>query len=143
MSVARILANKGRCVVLTRPHRTLHDVAKELVLHRIAALVVVDADDNVVGLISEREIIKALASRGPEALFDPVWKHMDADPRFASETDTIDQTMETMTRERRRHLPVMRDSRLSGIVSIGDVVKSRLDAIEAERAALQTYIATA
>ena len=142
MSVARILARKGRCVVTTRPGRTLHEVAKELVLHNIGALVVVDANDDVLGLISERNIVEAFASRGIDALLDSASSHMEANPRFAHEDDTVDQTMETMTLERRRHLPVLRDGRLSGIVSIGDVVKYRLDAIEAERSELREYIAT-
>lgn len=142
MSVARILAAKGRCVVTIRPRLPLHEVAKELVLHNIGALVVTDANDEVVGLISERNIVEALASRGIDAMSDPASSHMDANPRFAHEDDTVDQTMETMTVERRRHLPVLRDGRLSGIVSIGDVVKYRIDAIEAERRELREYIAT-
>ena len=86
------------------------------------AIVVVDANDEVVGLISERKIVEAEASRGIDALHNGVASHMDATPHFAHENDTVDQTMETVALERRRHLPVLRDGRLSGIVSIGDVV---------------------
>jgi CBS domain-containing protein len=142
MSVAHILAKKGRCVVTVGTGRTLHEVAKELVLHNIGALVVVDANDHVVGLISERNVVEAFASRGIDAMFDSASSHMDTNPRFAHEDDSVDQTMETMTLERRRHLPVLRDGRLAGIVSIGDVVKYRIDAIEAERSELREYIAT-
>ena len=81
-------------------------------------------------------------SRGINALFDAASSHMDTNPRAASENDTVDQTMEIKTPERRRHLPVLREGRLSGIVSIGDVVKHRIDAIEAERLALRENITT-
>ena len=140
MSVAQILAKKGRCVVTTRPERTLHEVAKELMLHNVGAVVVVDANDDVVGLISERNVVEAFASRGINALSDAASSHMGANLRFAHENDTVDETMETMTLERRRHLPVLRDCRLSGIISIGDIVKYRIDAIEAERLELREHI---
>ena len=143
MTVARILAEKGRCVVTTRPHRTLHEIAEELARHRIGALVVVDANDEILGLICERDIVAAIAHNGPNALFDSVAIHMTANPRVAREEDTIDATMETMTMERRRHLPVLSGGRLCGLVSIGDVVKYRIQAIEFEHKALRDYIATA
>ncbi len=142
MSIAQILNKKGRCVATTRPERTLHDIAKELVLRNIGALVVIDANDDVIGLISERHVVEALASRGIDALSDAASSHMDTTPRVAHEDDTVDQTMETMTLERRRHLPVLCEGRLSGIVSIGDVVKHRIDAIEAERSEMREYITT-
>lgn len=143
MTVARILANKGRDVVTTQPERSLQEISGELLLHRIGALVVVDANDAVVGLISERDIVEAVAAHGPDALRDTASRHMAADPRTANENDTVDQTMTTMTLERRRHLPVLRDGRLVGLVSIGDVVKYRIEAIEREQEALRIYIATA
>ncbi len=143
MTVASILAAKGRCVVTTRPHRTLQQASAELTLHKIGALVVTDANDEVVGLISERDIVAAIANRGADALFDTVAQHMQTNLKLAAEDDTVDSTMETMTVERRRHLPVLCDGRLTGLVSIGDVVKYRIELIETEQRALRDYIATA
>ncbi|MBI1868776.1 MAG: CBS domain-containing protein [Methylocystis sp.] len=143
MTVASILATKGRCVVTTRPNRTLQQASAELTLHKIGALVVVDANDDVVGVISERDVVAAIASRGSDALLDTVAQHMQTNLKIAAEDDTVDATMETMTVERRRHLPVLREGRLTGLVSIGDVVKYRIELIETEHQALRDYIATA
>jgi CBS domain-containing protein len=143
MSVAHILARKGVAVVTVTPRRTLLDASAEMASRGIGALVVVDFEDEVVGLIAERDIVSAIARHGVDALFDEVSRHMTADPMSVSEDDSVDATMEAMTVERRRHLPVMRNGRLTGLVSIGDVVKYRIDEIEAERRALRDYIATA
>ena len=143
MTVARILAEKGRRVFTTRPERSMQDVALELTRHAVGALVVLDANDEIVGIVSERDIVSAIANHGPSILTDPVAHYMTRNPKVASEDDTIDTTMETMTVERFRHLPVTHNGRLTGIVSIGDVVKHRIEAIEYEHKALRDYIATA
>ncbi|PWB93457.1 CBS domain-containing protein [Methylosinus sporium] len=143
MNVARILARKGAEVVTIAPGRTLLQVAEELTRRGIGALVVVDDDDEVVGLITERDIVGAIARRGVEALCDEVARFMTVDPMSISEDHTLEATMEAMTVERRRHLPVLREGRLAGLVSIGDVVKCRIDEIESERQELRAYIATA
>ncbi len=143
MTVARILANKGRNVVTTPPHRTLLEISRELLRHQIGAMVIADANGEVVGLISERDIVEAIASHGPDALSGAASRYMVTNPRTVSESDTVDETMTTMTLERRRHLPVLRDGRLVGLVSIGDVVKYRIEAIEREQEELRIYIATA
>lgn len=143
MSVARILARKGNEVVTTAPHRTLLDVSAELTRRGIGALVVVNFEDEVVGLIAERDIVGAVARHGVEALYHEVSRHMIVNPKMVADVDSVDATMEAMTVGRRRHLPVLRDGRLAGLVSIGDVVKYRIDEIEAERRALREYIATA
>lgn len=143
MNVARILARKGGEVATTTPGRTLLDVAAELTSRGIGALVVVDIDEEVVGLIAERDIVGAIARYGVEALFDEVSRHMTVNPKSIVEDDSVDSTMEAMTHGRRRHLPVLRNGRLAGIVSIGDVVKYRIDEIETERQELRHYIATA
>ena len=143
MTVARILADKGRCVVTTRPERTLQEISVELTRHSIGALVVNDANDEIVGLVSERDVVVTVARRGPDALSDAVRQHMTINPRVVSEDDTVEFAMETMTMKRQRHLPVMHGGRLSGLVSIGDVVKHRIEAIEHERKGLRDYIATA
>jgi CBS domain-containing protein len=143
MTVARILANKGRSVVTTLPERTLQEVSVELMRHGIGALVVVDANDDIVGLISERDVVMAVADHGPRALLDAVARHMTANPRAATEDDTVGSTMETITLEHQRHLPVVNNGELTGLISIGDVVKYRLDQIENERKALHDYITKA
>jgi CBS domain-containing protein len=141
MTVARILSLKGRHVVTTHPGRSLREVAEDLVLNRIGAVVVVDDNDEVVGIVSESDVVKAVAARGADVLIEPASHHMAANPPLAREEDPVDDVMETMTRERRRHIPVWRDGRLSGIVSIGDVVKYRIERIEYEHQALREYIA--
>jgi CBS domain-containing protein len=143
MTVARILANKGRSVVTTLPERTLQEVSVELMRHGIGALVVVDANDDIVGLISERDVVVAVAYHGPDALLDAVARHMTANPKAGIEDDTVGSTTETMTLERQRHLPVVNNGELTGLISIGDVVKYRLDQIENERKALHDYITKA
>ena len=140
MTVARILANKGRSVVTTGPDRTLQEVSVELRRRNIGVLVVVDANDGIVGLVSEHDVVAAVARHGANALLDAVARHMRATPRVATEDDTVDSTMETMTLERQRHLPVVHNGCLTGLVSIGDVVKYRIDRIEHERKALHDYI---
>lgn len=143
MTVARILAIKGRDVATTSEERTLREIAVDLTRRGIGALVVVDANGQIVGIISERDIMAAIADRGPEALFEPVARHMTKNPKMAAEDDSVHSTMETMTIGRFRHLPVIDRGRLAGIVSIGDVVKYRIEEIQYEHQALRDYIATA
>ncbi|WP_363349147.1 CBS domain-containing protein [Methylocystis echinoides] len=143
MTVAMILSEKGRHVVTAAPTVTLHHVTQELMRHGIGALVIVDGGGVVVGLISERDVVAAVATGGARALEEPVSNHMQQAPVTAHENDTVDTTMQTMTLERRRHLPVMRDDRLTGLVSIGDVVKYRIRVIEEEHRSMREYIAQA
>jgi CBS domain-containing protein len=143
MTVARILAIKGRDVVTTQPHVSLREAADVLARNRIGAVVVSDASGGVLGILSERDIVRAVSSGGGEALKDPVSRHMTAKVITTTEDDSVEDTMETMTQSRIRHLPVLRDGRLAGMVSIGDVVKIRLEAIETEHKAMREYIANA
>jgi CBS domain-containing protein len=143
MTVATILSEKGRHVVTSPPTMTLREVAQELMRHGIGALVIVDVAGLVVGLISERDLVAAVATHGARALGEPVCDHMQINPVTASENDTIDATMQVMTLERRRHLPVLRETRLAGLVSIGDVVKHRIRVIEEEHRSMREYIAQA
>lgn len=143
MTVSTILAEKGRHVVTAPPHLPLRDVAVELMRHGIGALVIVDSRGELIGLISERDIVAAIATCGADALNEPASEHMQVNPVAAYENDTVDATMETMTLERRRHLPVLREGRLAGLVSIGDVVKYRIRVIEEEHRAMREYIAQA
>ncbi|KAF2991616.1 CBS domain-containing protein [Methylocystis sp. MJC1] len=143
MTVAMILSEKGRHVVTSPPSRTMREVAQELMRHGIGALVIIDGAGEVVGIISERDLVSAIATFGAEALESPVERHMQSNPLTVHENDTVDSTMQTMTLERRRHLPVLRDGRLSGLVSIGDIVKYRIRVIEEEHRSMREYIAQA
>ena len=143
MTVARILATKGRDVITTQPHRTLHEVAKILAEKHIGAIVVTGADHDVVGILSERDIVKAVAKKGASALEDAVSRHMTARVVTTTLSSTINSLMEAMTGGRFRHVPVVQNGRLEGVVSIGDVVAHRLADIETEYQALREYIASA
>ena len=143
MTIARILAAKGRDVVTTQPHRTLAEVAEVLVAKNIGAVVVTDDQGSVIGILSERDIVRALAKRGTAAFNDAVSKHMTAEVITTSEDECVRVAMEKMTNERSRHLPVIRNERLVGLVSIGDMVKHRLAECEYEHKAMREYIATA
>ncbi len=143
MTVAMILSEKGRHVVTCSPTRILREVAQDLIRHGIGALVIVDAGGEVLGIISERDLVGAIAAYGAEALEAPVADYMQCNPVMAEDSDTVDLTMQTMTLQRRRHLPVLREGRLSGLVSIGDVVKYRIRVIEEEHRSMREYIAQA
>jgi CBS domain-containing protein len=142
MIVAQILASKGRDVVSTSPERTIADVARELASRRIGALVVTERG-RLIGIVSERDIVKALGLNGPEILGDPVASIMIRDVVTCRERDKINTVMGRMTQRRFRHLPVVEEGDLVGIVSIGDVVKARIEQVEFEADELRSYIATA
>jgi CBS domain-containing protein len=141
MNVAAILKYKGRAVMTAPPTITLLDVAKRLALRRIGAIVVVDARGELVGIISERDIIRALSEAGPDCLERPVAEIMTRQVVTCRETDTLDELMAMMTARRFRHLPVVTDGDLVGIISIGDVVKHHVAEIEMEATAMRDYIA--
>ena len=143
MTVARILREKGRDVLTTQPHRTLKEVAALLAAKGVGAVVVSDAAIGVLGIISERDIVRAIGRGCASALEEPVSRHMTAKVTTVTERASLDHVMEIMTDQRFRHLPVVEDGRLVGIVSIGDVVKRHVDAIDSERRALREYIASA
>jgi len=142
MQVRHILERKGREVVTTSPETTLEEAARLLKSHRIGALVVTDGDGRVLGIVSERDIVNALAEHGAVCGERPVSEVMTEDLAVCTPEDTTDTLMEVMTRQRVRHLPVIEDGRLAGIVSIGDVVKSRMEEIAFEAEQMKMYIAT-
>jgi CBS domain-containing protein len=142
MIVAQILASKGRDVATTTPSRTISEVVADLTARKIGALVVLERG-RVTGIVSERDIVKAIGHRGAGVLDDPVSSIMTRDVVTCGESDTIDGVMTRMTRRRFRHMPVIEDDELVGIVSIGDVVKARIEEVEHEAGELRTYIATA
>ncbi|MGP0060528.1 MAG: CBS domain-containing protein [Beijerinckiaceae bacterium] len=143
MTVARIIATKGREVVTTQPHRTLKEVTDVLAVRGIGAVVVTDIRGTVHGILSERDIVRAIGRGGAAALDDAVSVHMTSRVITTTEDESVQSAMEKMTNGRFRHVPVIKDGQLAGIVSIGDVVKYRLAVIEHEHSALREYIATA
>jgi CBS domain-containing protein len=143
MSVRAILSNKGRDVATVDPNTDLMSAARQMSERHIGALVVLGVDARVGGIISERDIIHALAQRGAGALSEPVSKVMTRKVATCSENETIPAIMERMTAGKFRHVPVVEEDRLVGIISIGDVVKHRIEEIEHETEALKDYILTA
>ena len=143
MTIARILAAKGRDVVTTEPHRTLAEVAEVLVAKGIGAVVVTDVQGKVIGILSERDIVHAVAKRGSAVFNDAVSMHMTGKVITTSEDVHVQVAMEKMTNGRFRHLPVICHERLVGLVSIGDLVKHRLAECEYEHKAMREYITTA
>jgi CBS domain-containing protein len=143
MLVKTILADKGVDVVTIEPTATLTEAVALLAQNRIGAVVVTGADRRVIGILSERDIVRTLAARGREALAEPVSDSMTRKVVTCAETETIVDIMERMTAGKFRHVPVLEQGRLIGIVSIGDVVKSRLEEMARESDALRDYIRTA
>lgn len=141
MTVASILKIKGSSVVAVQPGNRLNEVAKVLREKRIGAVVVLGPDRRVVGILSERDIIGALAEAGGHALERPAHDFMTADVKTCAPSDSIGHVMEVMTKGRFRHLPVIDNGELVGLVSIGDVVKRRLDEAALEADSLKRYIA--
>jgi CBS domain-containing protein len=143
MTVKAILSRKGNDVITIEPTVTLSDAVKTLADRRIGAVVVVGADRQVAGILSERDIVRAVAQRGPGALQDAVEQVMTRRVVTCSESDTVAAIMERMTQGKFRHLPVVERGKLAGLVSIGDIVKHRLEEMEHESNALREYILTA
>ena len=142
MTVAAILAEKGREVTRATPDITLEAAARQLAEWKIGALVVVDGSDHIVGIVSERDIVRAIAASGAAALEAAVETAMTRKVVTCSDAETINDVMGRMTEGRFRHLPVADDAgHLSGIISIGDVVKARIGQVEREAEEMRAYIA--
>lgn len=140
MNVAAILKAKGSDVVTVGPTATLGEIAILLSERRIGAVVVMQ-DRKVLGIVSERDVVKAVARNGAKALNAPVRDVMTSRVVTCGLNDSIDELMDSMTMGRFRHLPVIEDGELAGIVSIGDVVKHRIAETVMETEALRLYIA--
>jgi CBS domain-containing protein len=140
MLVRHILREKGREVVTISGEAMLSEAARLLARRRIGAVIVRDGDGGVSGILSERDIVRAVSEHSVAALAHSVAMHMTRDVSTCSETDTVDDLMETMTCGRFRHMPVVEDGRLCGIVSIGDVVKTRIEETVREATSLREYI---
>lgn len=140
LSVHGILIRKGAIVFTIEPTDSLANAAKSLANHDIGALVVTDAEGHTVGIISERDIVRALGEKESAAFETSVAEFMTRRVVFCSRRDKLIELMQRMTDGNFRHLPVVEDGRLIGIVSIGDVVKSRLEELEQESDTLREYI---
>jgi CBS domain-containing protein len=143
MTVRAIITLKGRECVTVAPDATLADAARLLAKHRIGALVITGPERRIVGILSERDIVHAMAEKGEIALVLPVSSAMTREVVTCNEDETIPDLMHRMTAGRFRHVPVVERGQLAGIISIGDVVKHRLAELEREHDALREYIATA
>ena len=143
MTVSQILNTKGRKVITAASEQTLLEVARVLAEKRIGAVVIVDSKGKIEGIASERDFVRAIAAKGAKALDCPVGELMTRSVRTCAPDDTEGELMALMTEHRIRHLPVIQEGRLAGMVSIGDVVKFRMEAIEREAEEMKTYIASA
>ena len=140
MKVETMLAVKGDKVVTLRPDATVATVIRMLKLEGIGALVVSEDGEKILGIISERDVVRALVDHGGEVLKMRVAELMTHSVKTCTPEANIKDVMAEMTRSRVRHLPVVRDGKLSGIISIGDVVKNRLEELETETSVLRDYI---
>ena len=140
MLVKNILAGKLGDVVTIEPTAGLTAAVKLLTERRIGAVVILGADRRIVGILSERDIVRALAEQGPTVLNEPVSQVMTREVKTCTANDTIDGLMGRMTTGKFRHMPVVEQEKLIGIVSIGDVVKNRVEDIEHEAEALRDYV---
>ena len=140
MFVRSILLGRRGNVVTIEPTADLAAAVRRLAERRIGALVILGTDHRIAGILSERDIVRALAAHGPTALNKPVGQVMTRDVKTCSEDDTIEGLMGRMTTGKFRHMPVVEQGKLIGIVSIGDVVKNRVEEIEHESEALRDYI---
>ncbi len=143
MMISQVVGDKGDMVFTIPPVETVGAVAAMLHARRVGALVVTEADRRVVGVVSERDIVRVVAEQGAGGLDLPVSHCMTREVMFAAPTDTVDDILARMTDRRVRHFPVCAEGKLVGIVSIGDLVKTRIAETEAEAEGLRAYIAAA
>lgn len=141
MLIAHVIRDKGAAVHTLPVTATLQQAAQELDDKKVGALIVLDGDGELVGVFSERDLVREIARRGTVALTQEVGVAMTRNVVTAHPDETIDECLGRMTDRRVRHLPVLEEVRLVGIISIGDLVKHRIAAAEAEAAAMQAYIA--
>ncbi len=137
MHVKEILHRKGHDIKTIGPDQILEHAAAHMKLEGVGALVVRDAKDKLVGMLSEREIVGAVVDYGPRALQMKVSEFMKAAPATCKPGDTVAATAKVMTQRRVRHMPVMEGAKIVGVISVGDIVKERLEEMELERATLR------
>lgn len=140
MFVSDILSQKGGAVFMVSPTASVAEISQQLSARRIGSVLVLDADGSVAGIVSERDLVRALARHGAKAMELEARQVMTREVVTCDPDDSIDGVMQTMTDGRFRHLPVVRHGELLGLVSIGDVVKARLEEAQHETEALKAYI---
>ncbi len=143
MSVAHILGTKSRDVVSAKSQDTVRSIAQTLTTKRIGAVVILSDTGTIEGIISERDVVRCIAIDGAGALDFKVAKVMTTKVKTCAETDSESELMAMMTENRIRHLPVVHKGKLTGMISIGDLVKFRIEAIEREAADMKAYISNA
>ena len=143
MRINDLLRVKGTRVVTVTPDTNVRQLLQVLAEHGIGAVVVSVDGKSVDGIVSERDVVRAFALRGAAVMSEPVTEIFTAEVRTVAPDTTLDDVMRLMTEHRMRHAPVLVDGALGGLVSIGDVVKHRMDELESERSALSDYITTA
>ncbi|WP_007024800.1 CBS domain-containing protein [Saccharomonospora iraqiensis] len=140
MRIADLLRRKGSTVATVTPDTGVDGLVARLAEHNVGALVVVGPAGEVIGIVSERDVVRGLRERGTDLLATRVGDIMTTDVAGCTPEDSVDELSAVMTRRRIRHVPVLVDGVLAGIVSIGDVVKSRMDELEQDREQLESYI---
>ncbi|MEU4577667.1 MULTISPECIES: CBS domain-containing protein [Nonomuraea] len=140
MLIGTILRGKGSGVTTVAPEATVRDLLDKLAEHNIGAVVVSADGVTIDGIVSERDVVRRLHDRGAAILAEPVSSIMTAEVRTVAPGDRVDELRKIMTTHRVRHMPVVEDGRLVGIVSIGDVVKSAIEELETEKASLVDYL---
>jgi CBS domain-containing protein len=140
MRIGDILRSKGETVATVKPETTVRELLGMLARRNIGALVVSPDGTSISGIVSERDVVRHLHERGAELLDKPVGSIMTEDVRTCAPEDHVNDLRQTMTDHRIRHLPVVRDGKLAGIVSIGDVVKNAISELETEREHLVEYL---
>ncbi len=140
MLVSQILKTKGDLVFTASPQETVGAAAALLHTRKVGAMVVIDDQEAVVGILSERDVVRVIAKEGAGALTKPIASCMTVNVVFAQPDETVDALLERMTDRRIRHLPVVRGARLAGIISIGDLVKYKISETQAEADGLKAYI---
>jgi CBS domain-containing protein len=141
MLVSQILKDKGEAVFTASPSDTVAAAAALMVARRVGSLVIVNVRRNVVGVVSERDIVRVVAEMGEVGLKRPLADFMSP-PVLAKPSESVDMLLARVTDRRTRHLPVLREGKLAGIVSIGDLVKSKISETEAEASGLKAYISS-
>ena len=141
MLVSQILKDKGDLVFTASPNETVGAAAALLHTRKVGAMVVLEDDETIAGILSERDIVRIIAKEGAGALSKPISTCMTRDVVFAQPEETVDALLERMTGRRIRHLPVCKGNRLAGIISIGDLVKYKIREAQAEAEGLKAYIA--
>ncbi len=142
MTVSSILDEKGRKTFTLTEDTSVEAVLSVLAEKKIGAVLIVSDSGTIAGILSERDVVRALVRKGADILGDPVSAHMTRNVVTCSEADTINTVMEKMSMGRFRHIPVVDDGKLTGIISIGDVVKRRIEQAEKEAEDIRSYIAT-